>query len=339
MTANAAGSVRVLYLTHDYPQASEVYVEDELRFALSQGAQIAVWALTAAPLPEALPDGVELQVGGDIKELLRRFQPHVIHLHWMQWAKSVLDSFHALRLPITVRAHTDTTAERLATYCEHPAVKRVYLYPGQAEYFNASHAKLVSCPIGVMRPVADVPRQRNLVLRTASTNQRAQTFVIDLAERMPHFNFRLVLGDCRHISAPANVAEIRRRVADPIENLRIDWNVSKAGMAKLFNRAGVYLFTFPEGKPAKMPLSIAQSLAAGCYVLAPNQPALARMIGPAGALYDSLDHARELLEQTLSWDDAKWTEVERAARTQAEPMLSHNAYADLVPYWRSLVKL
>jgi hypothetical protein len=318
--------MRVMYLTHDYPQASEVYVEDELRFARSQGVDIAVWSMTPAPLPEALPEGVELQVSGDVTALVKRFKPDVVHLHWLQWAKNVLDHFHSLRLPITVRAHTDTTAERLALYCDHPAVKRIYLYPGQAEHFNASHEKLTACPIGVLRPVADVPRQRNLVLRAASTNQRAQTFMIDVAERMPHFNFRLVLGDCRHVSAPANVAEIRRRVADPLENLRVDWNVSKAGMAKLFNRAGIYLFTFPAGKPAKMPLSIAQSLAAGCYVLAPNQPALARMLGAAGDLYDSPEHACELIERTRTW----------AARLQAEPMLSHNAYADLVPYWRSL---
>lgn len=325
-----------MYLTHDYPQASEVYVEDELRFARSQGVEIAVWSLTAAPIPEALPEGVELQVGGDVNALVSRFKPDVVHLHWMQWGPNVLNHFHSRGLPVTVRAHTDTTPERLAGYCAHLAVKRIYLYPGQAEYFNASHPKLVACPIGVMRPLADVPRQRNLVLRAASTNQRAQSFMIDVAERMPHFNFRLVLGECHHVSAPANVAEIRRRVADPIENLRIDWNVSKAGMEKMFNRAGIYLFTFPEGKPAKMPLSIAQSLAAGCYVLAPNQPALARMIGEAGGLYDSLEHACELLEQTRGWGDAQWAAAENAARLQAEPMLSHNAYADLVPFWRSL---
>jgi hypothetical protein len=325
-----------MYITHDYPQATEVYIEDELRCALSQGAMIAVWALAAASVPEAMPQGVELQVGGDINALMNRFKPDVVHLHWMQWGPNVLDHFHSRGLPVTVRAHTDTTTERLAVYCAHPAVKRIYMYPGQAEYFNVTHEKFFTRPMGVSRPIADVPRQRDLVLRAASTNQRAQTFVIDVAERMPHFNFRLVLGECHHITAPPNVAEIRRRVADPIENLRIDWNVSKAGMAKLFNRAGIYLFTFPEGKSAKMPLSIAQSLAAGCYVLAPNQPALARMIGTAGALYDSLDHACELLEQTRSWDDAKWAAIEGAARRQAEPMLAHNAYADLVPYWRSL---
>lgn len=329
--------MRVLYLTHDYPQSTEVYVEDELRFVQSHGVQAAVWAVSEAPAPEAVLPGVELQVGGPIAQLARRFQPDVAHLHWMQWGKDVLDHLHSLNLPITVRAHTDTTLERLTMYCNHPAVKRVYLYPGQAEYFGFRHEKLAQRPIGVDKPVADVPRQRNLVLRAASTNQRAQTFLIDVAERLPEFNFRLALGNCHHVSAEANVAEIRRRVADPLENLRIDWHVSKAGMAKLFNRAGIYLFTFPEGRAAKMPLSIAQALAAGCYVLAPNQPALARMLGNAGGLYDSLDHACQLIAATREWDDNHWCSVERQARTQAEPMLSHNAYDDLVPYWRTLL--
>jgi hypothetical protein len=331
-------NVRVLYIAHDYPQATEVYVEDELHHALAQGAQAAAWVATQAPLPEQLPPGVELQVGGPISKLIGRFQPNVVHMHWMQWGKDILDHLHSFGLPITVRAHTDTTLERLQLYCAHPAVKRLYLYPGQQEHYSFFHDKVAIAPIGVGRPEANVPRQRNLVLRGASTNQRAQTFMIDVAERMPHFNFRLALGDCHHVSAPANVAEIRRRVTDPLENLRIDWNVCKAGMAKLFNRAGIYLFTFPEGRAAKMPLSIAQALAAGCYVLAPNQPPLARMLGKAGALYDSIEHACELIDDTKTWTDQRWDATSAAAKAQAEPMLPQHAYADLVPYWRSLRK-
>jgi glycosyltransferase involved in cell wall biosynthesis len=328
----------VLYYTFDYPQASEVYVDDEIRHVLAAGVRVAVWANAPAAHPEPLIPGVRLAIREPISQLIAEVKPDVLHLHWMSWSESTLDVATRHGLPITVRAHTDTTLERLQMYCAHPAVKRVYLYPMVKERFGFEHPKIAVCPIGVEAPQPYQPanRDRKLVLRAASTNARNQLMFIELAKALPDYHFRLMMSHCYHQTAPTNLAAIRQALAVPLENCRVDMNVSKIGMAQAYNRAGIYCFTFPEGKVANMPLSVAQALAAGCYVIAPNQPTLKAMIGPAGAVFNNFDEAVALIKATETWSDQRWSEVEALAKTQATPMLSHHAYADLVPFWQSL---
>jgi len=52
-------------------------------------------------------------VGVSLAQLVTEFKPDIAHFHWMLWGEDVLDSIHAMGLPVTVRVHTDTSRDRL----------------------------------------------------------------------------------------------------------------------------------------------------------------------------------------------------------------------------------
>jgi hypothetical protein len=70
----------------------------------------------------------------------------------------------------------------------------------------------------------------------------------------------------------------------------------------------------PEGPIQKRvggPVSLAEAMATGAYVLARNHAALAAYIGDAGATYAGVAEAAALIRATQSWTDAEWREAHR----------------------------
>ncbi len=55
-----------------------------------------------------------------------------------------------------------------------------------------------------------------------------------------------------------------------------------------------------------MPISIAESIACGSYVIARRLPPTAAYVGEAGDLYDSEAEAETLLRATLDWSEEQW---------------------------------
>ena len=72
-----------------------------------------------------------------------------------------------------------------------------------------------------------------------------------------------------------------------------------------------------------MPISIAEAMATGSWVLARDLPGISAYVQPAGALYDG-DTAEEraaraalLVDGSRTWSPERWAGVRRAATEQA----------------------
>lgn len=332
--------LRVLDVSFNYPHIAESYIDAEIRQLCALGAEVVAWSHVPAPAPGPTPAGVRSFVGVPLAPLVAEFKPDVVHFHWMLWGEDILDSVHAMGLPVTVRVHTDTTRERLQMYCAHPAVKRVYTYPMDDIRFDFQHEKCSPMPVVVSRPatLTDVQRDRRLVLRAASLSPRDQHEFVRLARRLPGFQFVICMAENRHIGAQDTINAVFDASLPPIPNLQILWNVAPDEMTRWYARAGIYLHTFPHDKIAAMPVSIGQALIAGCYTIVRNQPRLAAMIGDAGATYESYDDAAWLIEQTQHWDDARWAAEEAAARVEGERYCADQSIRAMVSDWQASLR-
>lgn len=331
----AARSLRVLDLSFNYPHIAESYIDAEIRHLLACGVQVFAWSNQVAPAPGPVPDGVEMAVGEPIAPIVARFVPDIIHLHWLMWDQSALDVLASFGKPLTARVHTDTTRERLQMYCAHPAVRRVYTYPGDSERFDFFHEKLTALPVVIERqPVLDVPRDRRLILRAASLSPRDQAMMVALAHRLPEYRVVMCLADNAHTGANGTVEAINAAItALKPNNLSVLWNVSPGEMARWYANAGLYVHTFPADKIAAMPVSIGQALSAGCYTLVRNQPRLARMVGAAGAVYESIDALVNHIRATQHWSDDAWAAHEAASRAEGEKYCADQAVAPMLKDW------
>ncbi len=327
--------LRVLDLSFNYPHIAESYIDAEIRHLQASGVQVFAWSSQHAPAPGPVPAGVEMAVGEPIAPIVARFQPDIIHLHWLMWDQSALDVLAAFGKPMTTRVHTDTTRERLQMYCAHPAIRRVYIYPGDCERFDFFHDKLVPLPVVIERqPKLDVVRDRRLILRAASLSPRDQAMMVALAERLPDYRVVMCLADNAHRGANATVDDINAAIVKlQPKNLSVLWNVSPQDMARWYAQAGIYVHTFPADKTAAMPVSIGQALSAGCYTLVRNQPRLASMLGAAGAVYGSLDEAVQSVRDTERWRDKDWAENERISRAEGEKFCADQAVAPMLADW------
>ncbi len=332
---SATRALRVLDLSFNYPHIAESYIDAEIRHLLACGVKVFAWSNQLAPAPGPLPDGVEIAMGVPIAPVVARFRPDIIHLHWLMWSQSALDVLAAFGLPITARVHTDTTRERLQIYCAHPAVRRVYTYPGDSERFDFFHDKLRALPVVIERqPLLNVPRDRRLILRAASLSPRDQAMMVALANRLPSFRVVLCLADNAHHGANATVDAINAEIlALKPDNLTVLWNVPPQEMARWYAQSGIYVHTFPDGKTAAMPVSIGQALSAGCYTLVRNQPQLSRMVGAAGDVYASLDEAVAWVRATERWGDAAWAARENASRAEGEKYCADQAVMPMLDDW------
>ena len=337
----AARGLRALDLSFNYPHIAESYIDAEIRHLLARGVAVFAWSSQPAPAPGPVPGGVEMAVGAPIAPIVARFKPDIIHLHWLMWNQSALDVLAAFGKPMTARVHTDTTRERLLMYCAHPAIARVYIYPGDSERFDFWHAKLAAMPVVIERqPALNVVRDRRLILRAASLSPRDQAMMVELAHRLPEYRVVMCLADNAHKGANATVDEINAAItALKPDNLSVLWNVSPADMARWFAAAGIYVHTFPADKIAAMPVSIGQSLSAGCYTLVRNQPRLASMLGKAGAVYESLDDAVAKVRATQTWTDVDWSAQESVSRAEGEKFCADQAVAPMLADWLRFANL
>ncbi len=331
--------MRALIVTFNYPQITESYVEAEVSYLRSLGVAVCVWAQTAAAAPGPLRPDVGVAVGVPLDPIVGEFKPDVIHLHWLLWEGNVLNFLSRYGVPITVRVHTDTSTERLQNYAAHPAVARIYGYPGDGEQYRFAHPKFVETPIAVTRPQAAVGRKnRRLVLRAASENPRDQMLLVTLARRCPQFEFVLCIGGSLHQDAlqtrPALAAALGSQSP---QNLQILWNQSPEHMALWFAQTGIYLHTVLPEKTAAMPVSIAEALVNGCYTLVRKQPRLMAMLGAAGGVYVDADEAAKLILHTLVWNDAQWQETEAASRAAGERFCADVALLRMLHDWKQLI--
>lgn len=296
---------RVLYALEFFPQLSETYVTTEIACMRRRGVHVEAWSEFDAVVPYETDVLVHR---GSLEEAIRRSRPDVVHTHHLHRALKYLPAATAAGLPMTVRGHgAEFTEERLRALEEAPGIAVVYQFPHlipPAGLGSDRVRTMTSC----FDPELYFPageKDRRMVVRTglASPPKDMKTF-LRVAARCPRHRF--VLIPCFSIGFPQHLDEIleyNRSLGSPVEILP---NLPHRETADLVRRAAIHLHTHALTEPFGMPVSIAEAMAAGCYLIGRRCAAVEAYLGEAGRTYESEDEAVTLVTETLHWDEERW---------------------------------
>jgi len=333
---------RVLYAVQTYPQLSESYIEDEMACMQRFGADIAVWALHAGFSPEA-PRHEAFR--GPLEAAIAAFRPDILHVHWLTVLRKQSAVLAAAGVPVTARAHSfDSAAGAIQQTLGLPSLARLYLLPASAARVTTLDPRAVTIqPAFDSTLFAPADKDPRLVLRTmAGLPQNDPKFLIDLALRLP--NHRVVLAIARAVGFDQVPGELRDYAASIGSPIAFANDLPRREIAALIARAGIFLHTHP-ARDARLnklvggPVSIAEAMATGAYIVARDLPGLVDYVGDAGETYADIDHAAALIRATESWSPAQW----QAARLRSiERAFTHHAdevaLAPIFEDWCELVR-
>jgi len=305
--------LKVLYAVWHYPQLSETYIETEIRSMLRFGVRIEVWSNddVAVPYVPAVPFR-----RGELRDAITDFAPDILHVHWITSAATYAAIAENFGLPLTVRSHGfEVNPQSLAQLLASRALRRLFLFPRQKEWLQQSDPR-----IGFMKSTFDTKlfapakKNRRMVLRTATAlASKDLKLFLQAAKRLPEFRFVLIA--CTAFRCESYVTELTQLKVELDSPAELYFDMPREKVAKFTREAAIYLHTAigvsdPGHTPIGMPISIAEAMATGAYVIARDDPALRDYISDAGDVYADLDQACALIAATQSWDEARWRAAE-----------------------------
>jgi glycosyltransferase involved in cell wall biosynthesis len=178
-----------------------------------------------------------------------------------------------------------------------------------------------------------------LVVRAVAGSVRKNVpHFLEAAALCPGYRFVLVMGDAYPFNRPPidDIAARNARMGIPVEiRVNLDW----PAMADLLRRAAIYMYT-PPNHPAGMSISVAESMACGCLVVAPDIRGMRAYLGDSGGrVYGTPAEAAEIVRSTAAWNAGDWREVGRRASAYAERHYAMSVVAPrLVAAWRSVLE-
>ncbi len=329
--------LRVLYALHHYPQLSETYIATELNWMRRKGVHIEVWRQQAPLVP--YPSDVCVHESS-LRAAIERFQPDVVHSHWSTTAESLADELRPTGLPLTVRDHGfDFSAELVAALDRHPSVAAMFMFPHRLRLCPAGtrQRRAVAVSFNPDLHYPESPKDRSLVFRAglAKTSKNPFEF-LHIARQLPNHHFVMAL--CRN-SAPElerELVECNRELGSPVD---IQFNLAHADAAALSRKAGIYLHTYSTEEPYGMPISIAEAMASGSYLIGWHCSFARDYIGDAGNTYSSVEEAAALIQETEGWSDEQWRRAELTSIDRAYRLfVDATALQPILAEWLSLTR-
>jgi glycosyltransferase involved in cell wall biosynthesis len=278
---------------------------------------------------------------GDLADAISEVNPALVLTHWIGTARRLRPITAAADVPHVVRVHGfDHSDDVVAELVRYPQTL-VHLFPHQIGPWMG-HPAVTSHPVSFDHnrygPVADKDRRHVVRIAAGLTTKDLETFV-ETARLCPDHRFTLALGTAlyrEHVIA--EFIDFVRSTGAPVD-VRQDLSPNEA--SQLVAEAGIYLHTHGTETPFGMPVSIAEALATGSYVLARDLPGIHHYIGSAGDLYRGesvqarAEHAAAFINATLAWDDRRWADQQRWALDLAWRAFPADVVAaDLVEVWR-----
>lgn len=315
--------LRVLYALWHYPQLTETYVRWEIACMRRWGVDIEVFAEVSAC---AAPYDSEVPVHyGSLAEAMERFQPHLVHVHWLNFVPRYRDAVARAGLQLTARGHSFEFSPELVRELEaDPIVSAYYIYPHFARSLPGHRkARSVKSAFNGDLYYPENKKDPRLVVRagTGLPTKDLETF-IQTAKMCPDHRFVLALG--RATGEEAYTDELiayNHRHGSPVD-IRV--NLQADAVAALIREAGIFLHTFGFQAPFGMPMCIGEAMATGAYVLVRRCPGAESYVGDVGAYYDSAEEAGRLIRECLDWSEEHWRAVRRATVERA-----YEQHADL----------
>jgi glycosyltransferase involved in cell wall biosynthesis len=157
-----------------------------------------------------------------------------------------------------------------------------------------------------------------------------------VANRCPEFRF--VLGISRAGGGEEFLEGLTRLNSYVKDRVQIMIDLLPQVAADLNRRAGIYLDTHdPKGHSFGMPISIAEAMATGSYVLSLDVPPARGYIAEAGAFYKDPEEAARLIQETRRWSDETWEGMSSVAIQRASCFRDDVVLPHLIQDWRSIV--
>lgn len=333
--------MKILYVAEFFPHGTASYVETEIRAAKALGVEIHVWSMDATsgfPHPTSGP----VHSKQSLASCIAAVRPDLVHAYYLSIGARVMEEVRAAGLPFTMRAHGfEFSAELLNRLASDPAVSRVVLFPHLAGDIDPALRKKVAVLPTMYNAEFFRPgsrRDRRLVVRLASAvrSKNIEHF-FRMATLCPDYRFVLAVGEGFdfNFAATAHFKAVNESFGNPVDiRQNLDWPAA----ARLLGEAGIYVYTLPTHRPG-MAISVAEAMASGCFVVAPDIEGMREYVGPAcGRLYGTPEEAAALIRSTESWSDAKWRGLEKHAATHAARYHSNRVLAPkLVAIWRQAI--
>ncbi|HKO96679.1 MAG TPA: glycosyltransferase [Pyrinomonadaceae bacterium] len=301
-------SARILYALQFFPQLSETFVITEISAMRERGIDIVVWSEYDPPVPFECDVPV---VRGDLGEAIAQVRPDMVHVHSLYQAQRYAPMVSPTGVPMTVRGHGfEYSEELLQEVSTAAAVRRVFEFPHfiTGKKLEGLETEKLRAMTACFNPNLYFPKGESdprLVVRAglASPSKHMDAF-IRIAAMCPRHRF--VLLACWSTGYPDHFEELQslnRSLGEPVEILL---NRPRVEVSELMQRAGIHLHTHTLVEPYGMPVSIAESMAAGCYVIARRCPASIEYVGEAGKTYDTESEAAALVLETEHWTKEEW---------------------------------
>ena len=331
---------RVLYIVKNYPQLSQTYIKTEIK-ALQDEFEIHIVALSSPNLPD--PDHLPFRMISDrqgLVEVIRELKPSVLHSHYLVFADLLVAVATDTGTPFTIRSHSFDAIPSGAAVPLHlrgigdllrtDLCLGVLCFPFIRQHLESVGIpadKLIDCP-----PVVDFeffydrsPNTGGAMNVGAGIPKKKMEDFIALAKRVPEMRFDLypighnwsgleeftrLQGEPATVQAPVPIAEMPRRYKEH------RWLVYTA---------------CPTLKTVGWPMAIAEAQASGTMVCMANiRPDLRAYVGEAGFLYDSVEHAAEILrapippaKRELGFDQARQSDIHRHKHLLTERWRPH----------------
>jgi glycosyltransferase involved in cell wall biosynthesis len=329
---------RVLYAVWNYPQISETYIEAEIEHALRQGVQVEVWSDLARR------DGLSHQCPvhrGTLEQAIAAVNPHVLHTHYLATLETYLKEVPPA-LAVTVRGHSfDWNPEAARRILRDRRIQKLYLFPHFASQLDdLGDLRVVPMPVAYSSSFygPEFLKDRTLVLRaSAGRPDKGLDDFFAVAALCPGMRFTLCVAEAGgNGGGPEFIKQLKAQAASS-GRVELKTEVGRLEMVELTRRAGVYLNTSdPRGHPFGMPISVAESLATGSYVLVRRGRGAAEYLGGVGALYDTVEEAAKLIRDSLQWDVDQMTSSWVAATERGAEFRAERVLKPMVDYWKTL---
>lgn len=317
--------MRVLYALDNFPVLSESYIRTELEYVRSQGVEVKITSEKAPTVTWDCQEPVESGVG-IAATVAREWKPDVIHVHWT----NIVDRVWDLGIPVTVRGHSfEFNPQQVSRVVDHASVRKVFLFPHQTRVCAPSpKIESMACAYSPERYFRDPTTPKTLVTRIAAglPGKDLEGF-IRIAAKLRTASFVLA------ITTPFEwyVKKLQDLNTQLGGAALIVHNYSHDECANLMRQTVVYLRGHDlAGHPYGMPVSIAEAMACGCFVVGLDDPDghAREFIGDAGVVYTGEDEAALLIANHLKHGLAYWKPaVEHAELFRADRVLPRLLYA------------
>jgi glycosyltransferase involved in cell wall biosynthesis len=269
-------------------------------------------------------------------------RPDLVYVYYLNIGAHLLEQVRASGVPFAIRAHGyEYSPELLNRLAADRAVSRILVFPhmaGDAE--PSARAKVAVLPTMYNAALyrAGCDHDPRLVVRVASAvpTKNLEQFM-RTATLCPKHRFVLAIGQGFDFNAKAaeTYKAFNAGLGGPVEiRENLDWPAA----ACLLAEAGVYMYTPPTHRPG-MPISVAEAMASGCLVVAPDIEGMRAYVGKSAVpLYRSVEEAARIIRSTESWSGREWRETQSRAASHAKRRHANTVLGrKLVAIWREAI--